>query len=129
MLYAQEGLVLDNAKNKSAAFTQSVKFEADTTAPTLVSSEFKEGKLVLSYDEEVVLGADAKVTYFEKNASTGYIGSTQDITLNTTQKTGNTVIDGKTVTVTVPALGAEKTYEFNAAKGTFKDAANNEVAA
>ncbi|MEN0587761.1 Ig-like domain-containing protein [Kurthia gibsonii] len=129
VLYAQEGLVLDNAKNKSAAFTQSVKFEADTTAPTLVSSEFKEGKLVLSYDEEVVLGAGAKVTYFEKNASTGYIGSTQDITLNTTQKTGNTVIDGKTVTVTVPALDAEKTYEFNAAKGTFKDAANNEVAA
>ncbi|MEK4136567.1 Ig-like domain-containing protein [Kurthia sp. FSL E2-0154] len=129
VLYAQEGLVLDNAKNKSAAFTQSVKFEADTTAPTLVSSEFKEGKLVLSYDEEVVLGAGAKVTYFEKNASTGYIGSTQDITLNTTPKTGNTVIDGKTVTVTVPALGAEKTYEFNAAKGTFKDAANNEVAA
>ncbi|WP_368634262.1 Ig-like domain-containing protein, partial [Kurthia gibsonii] len=124
MLYAQEGLVLDNAKNKSAAFTQSVKFEADTTAPTLVSSEFKEGKLVLSYDEEVVLGASAKVTYFEKNASTGYIGSTEEIDLSS-----KAVIDGKTVTVTVPALDAEKTYEFNAAKGTFKDAANNEVAA
>ncbi|WP_338838601.1 Ig-like domain-containing protein [Kurthia gibsonii] len=129
VLYAQEGLVLDNAKNKSAAFTQSVKFEADTTAPTLVSSEFKEGKLVLSYDEEVVLGADAKVTYFEKNASTGYIGTTKEITLDAAPTTGNTVIDGKTVTVTVPALDAEKTYEFNAAKGTFKDASNNEVAA
>ncbi|MGL6031279.1 MAG: Ig-like domain-containing protein, partial [Kurthia gibsonii] len=129
MLYAQEGLVLDNAKNKSAAFTQSVKFEADTTAPTLVSSEFKEGKLVLSYDEEVVLGAGAKVTYFEKNAATGYIGGSKDITLDATPTTGNTVIDGKTVTVTVPALDAEKTYEFNAVKGTFKDAANNEVAA
>ena len=129
MFYAQEGLVLDNAKNKSAAFTQSVKFEADTTAPTLVSSEFKEGKLVLSYDEEVVLGAGAKVTYFEKNASTGYIGGSTDIPLDAAPTTGNTVIDGKTVTVTVPALDAEKTYEFNAAKGTFKDAANNEVVA
>ncbi|VEI05018.1 hypothetical protein [Kurthia zopfii] len=122
-LYVQEGLVTDAAKNKSAAFNQSVKFDADVTAPTLVSSEYKEDKLVLVYDEDVVLGTDAKLAYTSKNASTGFVGTTEYINLD------SKMIKGKEVTIDLKGLTAEKTFDLAIAKGAFKDAANNEVVA
>lgn len=127
-LYVQEGLVTDKAGNKSTATTQSVTFAADKVAPTLVSSEYKDGKLVLNFDEAVKVDGNTQVLVAEYNATTGFVGTSTSVTVNASDLSN----DGKTATVNLGlTANAEKdtTYKVSFAEGAFKDNEGNKAAA
>jgi trimeric autotransporter adhesin len=122
-LYIQDGLVADLAGNKSVASTQSLSLAADKVAPTLVTSEVKDGNLVLTFSEEVTAVEGKTVSFAKYNAVTGNTAAATFETPVVSEK------DAKVVTVKLPAASTEEdtTYKVNYAKGTFTDAAKNEA--
>lgn len=127
-LYVQEALVLDEAGNKSAASNQSITFTKDAIAPALISSEFKDNKLVLNFNEAVtVVDAKKVVKVIAYNAQTGYESILTDADL----KLATVSNDGKTLAIDlgVKAGAEEKTYKVSFVKGALIDDSSNEVAA
>ncbi|PWI23024.1 hypothetical protein DEX24_16465, partial [Kurthia sibirica] len=127
-LYVQEALVSDEAGNKSAATTQSITFDKDVVAPTLISSEVKEGKLVLNFDDAVtVVTAKQDLSIVEFNSATGYEGVAVTKDLSTAVVSN----DGKTLTLDLGLVAGstDKQYKLSFVKGALVDDSANEVAA
>ncbi|MFG3612774.1 hypothetical protein [Rummeliibacillus stabekisii] len=119
-LYVPAGAVEDAQGNASAAFSSSVAFTADTTAPTLSSLVFNnKNKIVATFSEDVTVTADSTVTLI--NQSTG---ATTAITLTD----ANTSVKGNVVTIE-PGTLADGTYSVRLANATVVDASNNKFAA
>lgn len=127
-LYTQEALVTDEAGNKSAASNQSITFTKDTVAPLLTTSEFKDNKLVLNFNEAVkVVDAKKAVEVIAYNAQTGFEKTLTSKELNAESLSK----DGKTISIDlgVTAEESEKAYKVSFVKGALTDDSGNEVAA
>jgi hypothetical protein len=109
--------VKDTAGNSTAAYSAPVTFNKDVTAPTLTSTEFKSGKVVATFSEDIASGTNNTVTLI--NQSTGEV---TPVTLNYTATTGNAVIDHKTLTIN-PGTLANGTYQLRLPANTVVDTA------
>lgn len=127
-LYVQEALVLDEAGNKSAPSNQSITFTKDAIAPLLISSEFKDDKLVLNFNEAVtVVDAKKVMKVIEYNAQTGYEHALTDVDLSLATVSN----DGKTLSIdlVVKSKAEDKTYKVSFEEGALIDDSKNKVAA
>ncbi|GEK31697.1 hypothetical protein KZO01_20060 [Kurthia zopfii] len=134
-LYIPKDSVVDTKGLVFAAdYSTSVSFSQDLVAPTLVSSEIVENKLVLNFSEEVKLDATKLATDFKLAATNLVTGKTESpvafplvteagVTQNTTVSK-----DGKVVTIDLSSKSnAEKELTYIASYTTdlFKDLADN----
>jgi trimeric autotransporter adhesin len=107
--------VKDTAGNTAPAYTANVTFNKDVTAPALASTEFKSGKIVATFTEDIAAGTNTTVTAI--NQATGVA---TPITLNFTTG-GNAVIEDNKLTIT-QAL-TDGTYDLRLPAGTVVDTA------
>ncbi|WP_214757856.1 Ig-like domain-containing protein [Exiguobacterium sp. s123] len=111
--------IKDTAGNNISAYSTSVIFKKDVIAPTLSSVEYKDGKIVAKFSENIAAGSNSTVTAI--NQTTG-VATT--ITLDyTTLGSVNAVIKDDTLTITQGL--ADGTYQLRLLSNTVVDTAGS----
>ena len=105
--------VKDTVGNSAALYSTNVTLTRDTTAPSLTAIEYKDGKIVANFTEDIQWGANNKVTLIDQR------GSASEISLlyNGTYK--NTVISDNKLTISEPLPNG--TYQLRLPVNTVKD--------
>lgn len=122
--------VTDTLGNKlGTAYSKSVTFTKDTVAPTVTKVEYSNGKLVVTFSENITNKATNLTGSSVINDSTGVVTPLSSITFGTTAGTNARIVNNNQLEIPV-SLSAGN-YTLRLAKGTVQDLAGtpNENAA
>ncbi len=122
--------VTDTLGNKlGTAYSKSVTFTKDTVAPTVTKVEYSNGKLVVTFSENITNKASDLTGSSVINDSTGVVTSLSSIAFGTTAGTHARIVNNNQLEI--PVSLSAGSYTLRLAKGTVKDLAGtpNENAA
>lgn len=105
--------VKDTVGNNAALYSTNVTLTRDTTAPSLTAIEYKDGKIVANFTEDIQWGANYKVTLIDQRASA------REISLLYNGKYQNASIANNTLTISEPLPNG--TYQLRLPVNTVKD--------
>lgn len=104
--------VKDTVGNNAAAYSKSVTLSRDTTAPSFTTIEYKDGKIVASFNEDIQMGSSTRITLINQRT-----GEDRNITLSSS----NALIKNNTLTINQPL--ANGTYQLRLPANTVRDKA------
>ncbi|MGG0670447.1 S-layer homology domain-containing protein [Lederbergia citrisecunda] len=105
--------VKDTVGNNAALYSTNVTLTRDTTAPSLTAIEYKDGKIVANFTEDIQWGANYKVTLIDQR------GAAREISLFYNGTYQNAVIANNTLTISEPLPNG--TYQLRMPANTVKD--------
>lgn len=108
--------VKDTVGNNAALYSTNVTMTRDTTAPSFTTIEYKDGKIVASFTEDIQRGSTNRITVIDQRT-----GEAKDLPLVYSGRDQNTVIANNTLTISYPL--ANGTYQLRLPANTVKDLA------
>lgn len=108
--------VKDVVGNNAALYSTNVTLTRDTTAPSLTAIEYKDGKIVASFTEDIQMGSNNRITLIDQRT-----GVARDITLLYNGQYQNAVIANNTLTINEPLQNG--TYQLRLPANTVRDKA------
>lgn len=108
--------VRDTVGNNTASFSRNVTMNRDTIAPTISAIEFKDGKIVVNFSEDINTGVNNSITLIDQKT-----GSPRVIQLSYSGNSQNAVIANNTLTITQNLPNS--TYQLRLPANTVRDKA------
>lgn len=105
--------VKDTVGNNAALYSTNVTLTRDTTAPLLTAIEYKDGKIIANFTEDIQWGTNYKVTLIDQRASA------REISLLYSGTYQNASIANNTLTISEPLPNG--TYQLRLPVNTVKD--------
>ncbi|MCG7346458.1 S-layer homology domain-containing protein [Sporosarcina sp. ACRSL] len=107
--------VKDTVGNNAALYSTNVTMTRDITAPTFTTIEYKDGKIVAIFNEDIQMGGNNRITLIDQRS-----GEAREIILNYSNSL-NATITNNTLTINQPL--ANGTYQLRLPANTVRDKA------